>query len=292
MEQPRIIDTEAEHIYIPATCSEHYLLPVIKHTDSDPYKMWIAGRSTLTTGYRADRKPSSFNLLMYCKDGAGYAEEGGRAVPIRPNDILIAPTQHTYSYFPSTASWEIVWIHLNDTPEWNLLTGNQLIVRHSRCIQQISDLIDIGLRESVTHRQDSSHAIHLTIEHIIFYLKRELIADSSTSIANRRSLEEVWESVQGNLQRKWSVDELAKLNHCSKTQFHQLCRKAYGKTPMHMLTGMRMEKAMKLLTFTNHTMDAISEAIGYDNAFTFSRAFYRYAGIRPNEYRKKAHPCT
>ena len=52
MDKPRIIDTDAEYIYVPPDCSERYLMPAIKHIGSDPYKMWIAGRSSLTSDNR------------------------------------------------------------------------------------------------------------------------------------------------------------------------------------------------------------------------------------------------
>ena len=205
---------------------------------------------------------------------------------IKTHDILLAPTGHTYTYYPVSGNWDIVWIHLSDSAEWNRLMGNRIVVRQSRCADQIKTLIDIGLRENITHLADSPHAIHLAVEHIIFYIKRELMVDPDTTIAVRKSLENVWIKVQGSLQKKWSIEELAKLNRCSKTKLHSLCQQIYGKTPMKILLEMRMEKAMKLLSLTNYTMEVIAEIIGYDNAFTFSRAFYRHIGIRPNEYRK------
>jgi AraC-like DNA-binding protein len=288
MEKPRIIETDAEYIYIPPDCSEHYLMPAIKHISSDPYKMWIAGQSILTAEYKAHRHPASFNVLIYSINGAGCIEENGRIHEAHPHDVIIAPTGHTYSYYPTAETWEIVWIHLNNSPEWNRLIGTEITTRNARCAEQIKPLVEIGLRENVTQMADSAHAIHLAVEHIIFYIKRELMDDPVTTIPVRKSLENGWITAQGNLQQQWTIEDLSRLNNCSKTKFHSLCKQTYGKTPMNILLEMRMEKAMKLLTFTTNTLDVIAETVGYDNAFTFSRAFYRHAGIRPNEYRKKS----
>jgi two-component system response regulator YesN len=48
-----------------------------------------------------------------------------------------------------------------------------------------------------------------------------------------------------------------------------------------------MEEAMKLLADKSLSMQAIAEAVGYDDASYFSKVFKKNAGVTPNKYRMR-----
>ncbi len=60
-----------------------------------------------------------------------------------------------------------------------------------------------------------------------------------------------------------------------------------GETFYNYLYRKRMEYACELLKYSADTVSDISGKVGYDNDFSFKRAFIRYAGIRPKEYREQ-----
>jgi AraC-like DNA-binding protein len=72
-----------------------------------------------------------------------------------------------------------------------------------------------------------------------------------------------------------------------RTSLHNICMKTDGVSPKNIVVKMRMERAVELLTFTDHTLEHIAESIGYDTAFSFSRAFKGYSEVSPREFRKK-----
>lgn len=51
------------------------------------------------------------------------------------------------------------------------------------------------------------------------------------------------------------------------------------------LDDMRLSLALECLKGTNMTTEHIAELIGYDNATNFRRAFKRWTGKTPREYR-------
>ena len=122
---------------------------------------------------------------------------------------------------------------------------------------------------------------------ITCYLKRELGTENPTDLKARETLQNLWSQVHADLTRKWTVDELAASAGFCKTYLHRLCTKLYNTSPMNMITTMRMERAAEMLIFTNYTLEMIAGEIGYESAFTFSKAFKRYASISPKEYRQK-----
>jgi two-component system response regulator YesN len=52
------------------------------------------------------------------------------------------------------------------------------------------------------------------------------------------------------------------------------------------VSRLRIEKAKELIRETEMNIAQIGKSIGYEHEFSFRRAFKRYEGINPEEYRK------
>ena len=48
----------------------------------------------------------------------------------------------------------------------------------------------------------------------------------------------------------------------------------------------RMRRAEEMLQSTGYKLHQLAAALGYETPFAFSRAFKRYAGISPKQFRK------
>jgi AraC-like DNA-binding protein len=288
MSKSRIIKTNVETIIIPGASQEWILTqPAPNIHCMDDYKILIAGISHLTKGYLAERFPSYYNLILYCHQGTGCIEENGRTIDIHENEVLIAPTGITFSYHPTTPKWNISWIHLIDSPEWNSLVSPSLLVHKAQWGRQVTKLMESYIEEAGTRRTDSQHILKLYTETLVFYLKRELGTENPAVIEAREMLQKLWVRVHGSLQHKWSVEEMASSTGLCKTKLNRLCVKIHKTTPMNMVTAMRMERAAEMLSFTNYSLTMIADETGYENSFAFSKAFKRYAGICPKEYRNR-----
>lgn len=97
----------------------------------------------------------------------------------------------------------------------------------------------------------------------------------------------LWERVAANLAEAWSLPRLAREAGYSNEHLRRLCRRQLGRSPMHQVIYLRMRRATELLASTEHTIESISQAVGYQNPFVFSNAFTRWIGWRPSEYRRK-----
>lgn len=64
----------------------------------------------------------------------------------------------------------------------------------------------------------------------------------------------------------------------------KIFKAAIGDTFYNYLYKKRMEYACTLLTESNSTMLIIANQIGYENEYSFKRAFIRFTGIRPKDY--------
>ncbi|MGI6010353.1 MAG: response regulator transcription factor [Ruminococcus sp.] len=68
--------------------------------------------------------------------------------------------------------------------------------------------------------------------------------------------------------------------------FSRIFKEETGKKFIEYLTDMRMQESQKLLTETDLPVSKIAEIVGYRDDKYFSRAFKKYSGLKPKEYRK------
>lgn len=66
----------------------------------------------------------------------------------------------------------------------------------------------------------------------------------------------------------------------------KIFKKKYGSTPMQHCRSMRNKHACDLLEYTNKTLTAISQDVGYSNELLFYKAFKKENGISPGNWRK------
>ncbi|ROM55150.1 hypothetical protein BK648_06530 [Pseudomonas poae] len=85
----------------------------------------------------------------------------------------------------------------------------------------------------------------------------------------------------------WTLDELARRAGLSRTALAERFRKTMGDTPLNHLRTLRMQQAVQLLTETDRPLEAVATAIGYQDAFSFSKVFKRSVGLSPKAFRQR-----
>lgn len=88
--------------------------------------------------------------------------------------------------------------------------------------------------------------------------------------------------------KKWDVEQLASQAGVSRSAFAQRFTDLIGMSPIQYLTGWRMQLARNLLLQPNLSIAMVAEKVGYDSDIAFSRAFKRYVGTPPAEWKEQA----
>ena len=83
-----------------------------------------------------------------------------------------------------------------------------------------------------------------------------------------------------------SASSVASAVNISVTHFTRLFRKETGMGPMHYLRMLKIEKAAKMLKFSDFNIGQIAEMLRYPDIHTFSRAFKMEKGLSPRAYRE------
>ncbi|UCB55911.1 MAG: helix-turn-helix domain-containing protein [Thiotrichales bacterium] len=90
------------------------------------------------------------------------------------------------------------------------------------------------------------------------------------------------------LEKDLSIDTIAELAGCS-TRTLQRRLKQYQISYTNLLNEARMQYACSNLTFTATKITDIAQQLGYNDTAHFTRAFKRWTGMTPSQYRKANH---
>jgi AraC family L-rhamnose operon transcriptional activator RhaR len=94
-------------------------------------------------------------------------------------------------------------------------------------------------------------------------------------------------TLQLELDRPWSMPDLARISGVSPSYLHRLFRAEAEESPLAWLTRMRAEKAAALLTRTNMSIGEIGRVVGWLDAGYAGRRFRAAYGMSPSEYRHR-----
>ncbi len=85
----------------------------------------------------------------------------------------------------------------------------------------------------------------------------------------------------------WTLESLAQRAGLSRTALAERFRDTMNDTPLNHLRTIRMQRAMHLLADSEQRLEAVAAAVGYQDAFGFSKVFKRTVGLSPREFRQR-----
>lgn len=83
------------------------------------------------------------------------------------------------------------------------------------------------------------------------------------------------------------VRGMTELSGLSERSFKRRFLKATGMTPMDYVQALRLEEAKQCLETSDLSIEAVAEAVGYEDPGFFGRLFKRKVGITPAQYRRR-----
>ncbi|MHB1157114.1 MAG: helix-turn-helix transcriptional regulator [Phycisphaerales bacterium] len=244
--------------------AEHYILAM--------------GAADAGPGYQFVWDKPPFQRVMICHAGRGEVLIDGRWTPCPPGTAY-ATAPHTTNGHRTARSgrWGVCWVRYEVHPKNPVHIGGK-----PYCIHVDPHIIRtaiLGLHRETQVTADPAlmrYWVRIIHGHVMRMLHQPSQADR---------LWPLWETVRGDMARKWALEELAEVAKISKEHLRRICQRKLGRSPMRHLTHLRMQHAATLLESTERTIIDIALATGYDNAFAFSVAFRRHMGLPPSIYR-------
>jgi AraC-like DNA-binding protein len=95
----------------------------------------------------------------------------------------------------------------------------------------------------------------------------------------------VQEFIHKNMAQNILLGDLARVAQLNPTYFSDRFQRLVGLRPLAYLNQRRLERAQYLLLTSNDPVKTIAAGVGFQDAAYFTRAFTRYCGCSPSEYR-------
>jgi AraC-like DNA-binding protein len=231
-------------------------------------------------------------LLLYCVDGVGHLHIGPQSYTVRAGHLVVLPKEVIHHYRADEKNpWSIYWLHCDGehiqaylsllSPEAPLNYVLDIGV-HSRLIADFEAILDLRQYsqrfEAYLH---SSQLLHPLFSHIAL-----LKTQQQHAFQAGLDLDTIHALMQSHLHEQLDIDTLANAVNLSKFHFIKRYKARTGRTPIHDFIQMKIERACHLLDITDQSVNEIGWAIGYQDAYYFSRVFRKVMGISPSQYRR------
>lgn len=225
------------------------------------------------------RTNQSGTFMLACLEGEGVILADGQWKRIRANQACLLPpfVTNAIKCLPGKP-WTFAWVRYREERETRPIISSISPVTGAFDTAPLQAAIAGLHAESMA--QSAASALHHWTELVHHYVLR--FAQPHTSDDR---LWRVWQRVETDLARPWTLDELADIACMSGEHLRRLCRKELGRSPMQHLTYLRLQRARHLLSVTDDKVEVIARAVGFESAFTFSNTFNKWIGWRPSEFR-------
>lgn len=124
------------------------------------------------------------------------------------------------------------------------------------------------------------------LQGLLYELLKQLQTDGYQNPSE--AVNTVMKHIDAHYNQELRLNQMAELVHCSARQLQRWFKQQKQIGPMEYVIKIRMNHAAQLLQHTVATVREIAESIGYRNVFYFSRAFKKYYGFSPLNYRRAA----
>ncbi len=106
---------------------------------------------------------------------------------------------------------------------------------------------------------------------------------------NDQKIDKCVSYMKEHLTERLSARRLASIAHVSRSHFFVLFRLRTGKAPIEYFIQLRMQQGARLLESTAMNVKNVAAAVGYEDAFYFSRLFKSEYKLSPSDFRAQLH---
>ncbi len=172
-------------------------------------------------------------------------------------------------------------------PAWQVVRSDQM-----PRLGPLSLTVALLGQEAARREPGADLVLHGLLDVLFTYLMRDLLTRHAPGIGLSHAqrdppVRRAVTLLHADCAHPWTLDDLARRVGLSRTVLAERFRRVMGDTPLSYLRTVRLQKAMRLLSDTDHKLEAVATEVGYRDAFAFSKAFKRLAGVAPREFRQR-----
>jgi AraC-like DNA-binding protein len=229
-------------------------------------------------------------ILLYCIEGKGTIEMPENNISLGPNTFYIIPknTPHHYKSSPNDP-WSIYWVHFVGDNADHLAAryyekkydGLSIPYDEKRIsnFEEIFNLLEISFDE----RQLEIINIKLIdyIASFIYYKEINPAYQDDDVVSNSIAF------MKKNINRLFTLEELAKQQLLSISQYSRLFKTKMGSSPNQYFSQLKVQKSCQYLYYSDRNIKEICAELGIHDPYYFSRLFKKLMGKSPASYKNQ-----
>ncbi len=204
------------------------------------------------------------------KDDSKILLNGNCVIFLKPTDIK--------SYQCEGLVWEQYWMEFIPTGAMEIPLSQQAIIYNgdlfNKELIEITELIisDVALNKNL--------AVAFITK--LIYQWVCLIVQTGSKDKRLIKIEQLLSAIHTDIQKRWTVAEMAQWMQCSEQYLRRLFQKYTGKTPKEFYLDARLELALSLLKQGSYNVNQVADMLNFFDSFHFSKAFKNKFGYAPS----------
>ncbi|MCR5005701.1 MAG: AraC family transcriptional regulator [Clostridiales bacterium] len=255
----------------------------------------VAGYTHVGTGWKYHMHRPSYNRLYYIRSGHGFVEINGVRYLPGQGQLLLVPAGARVSFgtLPGKDTFTKYWMHfdarLGDTPLFDLISVPWLM--------QVEDPAFVlahfqTILDGEKNKEDFPSVLRqqaAVMEFIAWILDQHPV-DRAYGVGTGK-LDAILAFIHENIGEEISVGMLSQMIGLHPNHFIKVFHMQMGTSPGQYINKLRLEQAKELLLQEDLTIREVASLVGFRDESYFSRAFKKYIGRTPREYRRESL-CT
>lgn len=243
--------------------------------------------------YRERPEGADQHILIYCIEGKGQALIGNMGFTIEAGDFFVVPISISHKYEADENNpWTIYWMHFKGSIASSIVSLIGQKYNGYKGFNHDNENFIPLFNEIYNQLERGYSSDHLIYSNMCFWHYIAGFIYNSKYNANGRSdfkdsIDQAIDFLSCNLNKLLSLQEIAASVNLSPSHFSFIFKKKTGFTPVEYFNHLKVQRACQYLLFTNMRIKEISQELGIDDQYYFSRLFSKVMGLPPIEYREK-----
>ncbi|SKA92881.1 AraC-type DNA-binding protein [Caloramator quimbayensis] len=198
--------------------------------------------------------------------------------------FLIRPDITTYYVADSYEPWSYIWIGFDGGNVLNLINHTGLLNNDVLyCPDVESVFIDMKQsKESLDYAEILLCSKIYEMFYKLYNINNKSINMDNPSIYVKRAKDYIKAKYMNDI----SINEISNMLGIDRRYFYRIFKNITGKSPQDYIIATRLEKAIQLLLNSSYSISEISQNVGYNDVYNFSKLFKKKYGVSPLNYRK------
>lgn len=231
-----------------------------------------------------------YHLFHFVTSGQGILQIDDSTFSVYAGDAFLIPAeQMSYYEASSTDPWSYSWAGMTGLRATQYVQ-NILTAAPERYVLRNLDIAKYAasIKKAAVLKETSAANYFLceTIIYELFFFLSQEVAHLTDPGSKSELATKIKFYIDAKYTEKLRLDELADRFAIHPNHLSRVFREAYGIAPKQYLQNLKLEKSAQMLSSSNMPIRLIAESLGFEDQHSFSKAFKKYRGVSPRDYRK------